>query len=66
MFENLQDAKSAVTGSASVLRELIDLYDHHGLSIAAAHLSTALDAACSEAGVDRAMLSAQFVSSTDE
>ena len=62
MFENQQDAKSAVLASAAILHEIMMMYDKFGLSIAAAHLASALDAACAESGVDRSTLSAQFFS----
>lgn len=56
MIDRQAEAKSAVVASAAILQEIIALYDKCGLAIAAAHLSSALDSACSQAGVDEAML----------
>ena len=42
--------------SAAILQEIMSLYERVGLSVAAAHLSTALDAACHEAGMARSAL----------
>lgn len=60
MFDQQADAKSALTATAAILQEVISLYDRCGLSIASAHLSAALDAACRETGVDRADLASPF------
>ena len=56
MFDRQYDAKSAVLTSAAILLEIMELYEKVGLAVAAAHLSTALDAACDEAGMDRSAL----------
>jgi hypothetical protein len=53
-FEGHSDARSAIVASAAVLQEIMTLYDTAGLSIAAAHLSSALDSVC-EAGLDSSM-----------
>ena len=60
MFEDQNDVKEAVRASAVVVHELMELYDRFRLSVASAYLSSALDAACAEAGVDRATLTSQF------
>lgn len=60
MFDRQSEAKSAVLTSAAILQEIMALYEKVGLSVAAAHLSAALDAACHEASVDRPSLDLHF------
>lgn len=60
MFDQQSDAKSALVATAAILQEIIALYDRCGLSVASAHLSAALDAACSQTGTDRAEMTEPF------
>lgn len=65
MSDRHSEEKSAVFASATILQEIMTLYDRCGLAVAAAYLSQALDAACSQAGVDRASLTQRSAAEGD-